>query len=149
MPTKTKTPALPTGDALTAFVVHVRENDLLLKARPLHEAPEGAGSWRYLIADLLGVRDEDGKIPNGAVTPAMVATVKAADAAAREAAKDAKAAAPAKKAPAKKAPAKKAPATVAKAAAPAPDALADVMAKIDALTEVVGTMASVVFDVEA
>lgn len=150
MPTKTKTPALPTGDALTAFVVHVRDNDLLLKARPLDEAPEGAGSWRYLIADLLGVRDEDGKIPNGAVTPAMVATVKAADAAAREAAKDAKAAAPAKPATKRRTTRAKA-ATVAKAAAPAPapDALADVMAKLDTLAEVVGTMAAVVFDTDA
>lgn len=83
---------LPKASEITKFVKHVRANDLLLRGRDLDEAPEGAGSWRYLIAAWLEVKP-------GEVTAAMVATVKDADAKAREAAKAAKAkAAPAKSA---------------------------------------------------
>jgi hypothetical protein len=89
---------LPKASEITKFVKHVRANDLLLKARALADAPEGAGSWRYLIAAWIEVEPRE-------VTAAMVATVKDADAKAREAAKAAKAkAAPAKAAPAKAAP---------------------------------------------
>ena len=84
---------LPKATEVTKFVKHVRANDLLLRRRPLDEAPEGAGSWRYLIAAWMEVKP-------GEVTSAMVATVKAADLKAREAASAAKAkAAPAKAAP--------------------------------------------------
>lgn len=144
MPRKTNTtkPAdtdafsFPEGFDVAAFVIHVRENDLLLRGRDMAEAPEGAGSWKYLLADALAVEPK-------AVTAPMVAAVKMADTLARNVGKPK----PATKRRTTRAKA----ATVAKAAAPAPapDALADVMAKIDALTEVVGTMASVVFDVEA
>lgn len=81
---------LPKASEITKFVKHVRANDLLLRRRPLDEAPEGAGSWRYLIAAWLEVAPRE-------VTGAMVATVKDADLKAREAANAAKAkAAPAK-----------------------------------------------------
>lgn len=75
---------LPKATEVTKFVKHVRANDLLLRGRDLDEAPEGAGSWRYLIAAWMEVKP-------GEVTAAMVATVKDADAKAREAAKAAKA----------------------------------------------------------
>ena len=89
---------LPKATEVVKFVKHVRANDLLLRGRDLDQAPEGAGSWRYLVAAWLEVKP-------GEVTAAMVATVKDADAKAREAAKAARAkAAPAKAAPAKAAP---------------------------------------------
>ena len=94
---------LPKATEVTKFVKHVRANDLLLRGRDMDEAPEGAGSWRYLVAAWLEVAPKD-------VTAAMVATVKDADTKARDAAKAAKAKA-AKAAPAKAAPAKAAPAT--------------------------------------
>jgi len=75
---------LPKASEITKFVKHVRANDLLLKGRDLGEAPEGAGSWRYLVAAWLEVEPRE-------VTAAMVATVKESDAKAREAAKAAKA----------------------------------------------------------
>ena len=81
---------LPKASEVTKFVKHVRANDLLLRGRDMADAPEGAGSWRYLVAAWLEVEPRE-------VTAAMVATVKDADAKAREAAKAAKAkAAPAK-----------------------------------------------------
>lgn len=75
---------LPKASEITKFVKHVRANDLLLRGRDLGEAPEGAGSWRYLIAAWLEVEPRE-------VTAAMVTSVKDADAKAREAAKAAKA----------------------------------------------------------
>jgi hypothetical protein len=88
---------LPKATEVTKFVKHVRANDLLLRGRDMDEAPEGAGSWRYLIAAWLEVAPKD-------VTAAIVATVKDSDTKARDAAKAAKAkatkAAPAKAAPA-------------------------------------------------
>lgn len=115
---------LPKASEITKFVKHVRANDLLLRGRDLDEAPEGAGSWRYLIAAWLEVKP-------GEVTAAMVATVKDADAKARDAAK-------ATKAKGEKAAPAKAPAAVAKAAAPAPDDLASVKADVAALTSAIG-----------
>lgn len=115
---------LPKASEITKFVKHVRANDLLLRGRDLDEAPEGAGSWRYLIAAWLEVKP-------GEVTAAMVATVKDADAKARDAAK-------ATRAKGEKAAPAKAPAAVAKAAAPAPDDLASVKADVAALTSAIG-----------
>lgn len=112
---------------MTAFVKYVRDNDLLLRGRDLDQAPEGAGSWRYLIAAWMGVEPRE-------VTAQMVAEVKASDTKAREAAKAAKA----KASPAKAAKAAKAPAAVAKAAAPAADDLASVKADVAALTSAIG-----------
>lgn len=84
---------LPKASEVTKFVKHVRANDLLLRGRDLADAPEGAGSWRYLIAAWIEVEPRE-------VTAAMVATVKDADTKAREAAKAAKAKAPKATAPA-------------------------------------------------
>jgi hypothetical protein len=90
---------LPKATEVTKFVKYVRANDLLLKGRPLDDPslPEGAGSWRYLVAAWLEVPAKD-------VTAAMVTTVKAADSKARETAAKANKAAKAKAA--KDAPAK-------------------------------------------
>lgn len=84
---------LPKASEIAKFVKHVRANDLLLRGRDMADAPEGAGSWRYLVAAWLEVEPRE-------VTAAMVATVKDADAKAREAAKAAKAKAPKATAPA-------------------------------------------------
>lgn len=124
MPAKTN---IPTGKALTDFVKHVREADLLLRGRDMDDAPEGAGSWRYLIAGWLEIEPK-------AVTPAMVATVKDADAKARQVGKP-KAKAPAKgrKAPAKAdAPADMSPAAFAQVFAAWTDE--DRAAFVDAIT---------------
>ena len=114
---------LPKASEVTKFVKHVRANDLLLRGRDLGEAPEGAGSWRYLIAAWLEVEPRE-------VTAAMVTTVKDADAKAREAAKAAKAKAP--KATAAKAPEAMTPAAFAKVFASWTDE--DRQAFVDAVT---------------
>lgn len=48
-----------TDAEMLALAKHVRENDLLLAGRDPSDAPEGAGGWRYLLADAMGVARED------------------------------------------------------------------------------------------
>lgn len=48
-----------TDAQMLTLAQHVRANDLLLAGRDPEDAPEGAGGWRYLLADAMGVARED------------------------------------------------------------------------------------------
>jgi hypothetical protein len=47
-----------TDKQMLTLAQNVRANDLLLAGRDASDAPEGAGGWRYLLADAMGVPRE-------------------------------------------------------------------------------------------
>lgn len=90
-----------TDAQMLTLAQNVRANDLLLAGRDREDAPEGAGGWRYLLADAMGVART--KANHATVPTSEVNRLREIDKAARKAAS---AKAPAKAKPAKAKPAK-------------------------------------------
>ena len=89
-----------TDAQMLTLAQHVRANDLLLAGRDREDAPEGAGGWRYLLADEMGVPRT--KADHTTVPTAEVNRLREID---KDARKAASAKAPAKAKPAKAKPA--------------------------------------------
>lgn len=124
-----------TDKQMLALAQRVRANDLLLAGRDPEDAPAGAGGWRYLLADAMGVARED--VTHVTVPTSEVNRLREIDKAARkDASAKAKADAPA---PAKPKRARKTPAKAQTVEIPAPMSvdemqamLARIIAHIDA-----------------
>lgn len=94
-----------TDAQMLTLAQNVRANDLLLAGRDREDAPEGAGGWRYLLADAMGVART--KANHTTVPTSEVNRLREIDKAARKAASA-------------KAPAKAKPAQVVEIAPPTP-----------------------------